>query len=236
MKYKNLYLLSYIILMTSTSKSQVLFKMGNYRNLAYSSFGYNGSFENATFGIARRDYIRVIKKEIIGILDVSIPITNQFFTKHVLKKGLQIDLYESNRFKIPFTLASSSIVRYNSLVKYHDVTSEFTINPGIYTERFTLALDLKYELILFRHIKYSQQYRQDVNSKAVNHWTNPLFDVFKFGVVGGFNFKRWVIYMKTGYERNPFSFKKYIPGYIVLGFGFKFGIKPLTNTLTTKLN
>ena len=227
MKGKYLYALSFVVLMISTSKSQVLFKMGDYRNLTYSSTGYNGSFANITIGIARRDYVRLIKKEIIGILDVSIPITHQFFTRHVIKKGLQIDLYKSKRLKIPFTLASSSIVRQNNLFKYHDVTSEFTINPGIYDEKFTLALDLKYELILFRHIKYSQEYRQEIDSKAVNHWTNPLFDVFKFGVVGGFNFKRWVVYMKTGYERNPFSFKKYIPGYIVVGFGFKFGTKPM---------
>lgn len=214
-------------MITFDSKSQVLFKMGDYRNLAYSSTGYNGSFGNVTFGIARRDYIRLIRKEVIGILDVSVPISDDFFTRHVIKKGLQVDLYKSKRFKIPFTLASSSIIRQNNFFKYHDITSEFTINPGIYDEKFILTLDLKYELILFRHIKYSQEYRQEVDSKAANHWTQPLFDVFKFGVVGGFNFKSWVVYMKTGYERNPFSFNKYIPGYILIGAGFKFGTKPM---------
>ncbi|HWY13037.1 MAG TPA: hypothetical protein VN026_17000 [Bacteroidia bacterium] len=229
MKSKYLYLFSAIVLVAITSKSQVLFKMGDYRNLTYSSVGYNGSFGNVTFGIARRDYIRLIKKEIIGVLDISIPITHQSFTRRVIKKGLQIDLYKNKTFKIPFTFASSSIVRQNNFFKYHDITSEFTINPGIYNEKFTLAFDLKYELILFRYIKYSQQYRQGIDSKAVNHWTQPLFDVFKLGVIGGLNFKRWVVYMKTGYERNPFSFKKYIPGYIVFGFGFKFGTKPMKN-------
>ena len=236
MRAQYIYLHFFVLLLLFTSKSQVLFKMGDYRNLTYSSAGYNGSFGNVTFGIARRDYIRVIKKEVIGILDVSIHITNQFFTRHVVKKGLQINLYKNKTFKIPFTFASSSIVRQNSLFKYHDVTSEFTLNPGIYNEKFTLAFDLKYELILFRYIKYSQQYRQNIDSNAVNHWTQPLFDVFKFGVVGGLNFKRWVVYMKTGYERNPFSFKKYIPGYIVLGFGFKFGTKPMKNNLTKELH
>lgn len=227
MKSNYLYLFISIVLAALPSKSQVLFKMGDYRNLSYSSVGYNGSFENLTVGIARRDYIRLIKKEVIGILDVSLPITNQFFTKHVIKKGLQIELYKNEKFRVPFTLASSSIVRENTFFKYHDITSEITINPGMYAGRYTLALDLKYELILFRHVKYSQQYRQEVNSKAVNHWTSPLFDVFKFGVVGGLNFKRWVAYIKAGYERNPFSLKKNIPGYIVLGFGFKFGVKPI---------
>ena len=227
MKGKYLYILSYIVLNTFNSKSQVLFKMGNYRNLVYTSAGYNGSFGNETFGIARRDYIRLIRKEVIGILDVSVPISDDFFTRHVIKKGFQADLYNSKKFKIPFTLASSSIVRQNNLFKYHDVTSEFSINPGIYNEKFTLALDLKYELILFRHIKYSQEYKQEVDSKAANHWTQPLFDVFKFGVVGGFTYKRWVVYLKTGYERNPFSFKKYIPGYMLIGAGFKFGTKPM---------
>ncbi len=222
-------------MIVSESKSQVLFKMGDYRNLTYSSGGYNGSFGNVTFGIARRDYIRLIKKEIIGILDVSEPITNQFFTRRVVKKGLQIDLFKHKSFKIPFTLASSSIVRQNNFFKYHDITSEFTINPGIYDQRYTLAFDLKYELILFRYIKYSTQYKQEVDSKAANHWSQPLFDVFKLGVIGGLNYKRWVVYIKTGYERNPFSFKKYIPGYIVFGFGFKFGNKPMKKNKTKEL-
>lgn len=235
-KKKHLFIVSLLVLVSSVSEAQLLFKMDEYRNFVYSSVGYNGSFSNATFGIARREYFRLIKKEVIGIIDISVPISNQFFTKHVLRKAFQLDLYENKNFHIPFIFASSSISRQNQFYKLSDITAEFTINPGIYKEKYTLALDLRYEVVVFRHIKYSEQYKHDVDSKAVNHWTNPLFDIFKFGVVGGLNYKRVAIYMKTGYEENPFSFKKYFPGYIVLGIGYKCGTKSMKKEKKEKKN
>ena len=205
----------------------MLFKMDDYRNFIYSSVGYNGAFGNATIGIARREYFRFIKKEVIGIIDISIPITNDFFTKHVIRKAFQLDLYTNGKYRIPFVFASSSILRQDQFYKIEDITAEFTINPGIYKEKYTIALDCRYEVVAFRHTKYTEQYKHDVDSKAVNHWSEPLFGVVKFGVIGGLNFKRLSVYMKTGYEENPFSLNKYIPGYILLGIGYKCGTKPM---------
>jgi hypothetical protein len=216
-----------LVLISFVSEAQSLFKMSSYRNYIYASGGYNGSFGNATVGIARRDSFRLIKKEVIGIIDISVPISNQFFTKHLIRKAFQFDLYANEKYRIPFVFASSSILRKNQFYKIEDITAEITINPGIYREKYTLALDLRYELVVFRHIKYSKQYLHDVDNKALNHWNEPLFDILKFGVVGGLNFKRVAIYMKTGYEENPFSFKKYFPGYVVLGVGYKYGTKPM---------
>lgn len=209
------------------SKAQLLFDMGSYRNLLYTSGGYNGAFSNITIGAARRDFFRLAKKEVIGILDISIPLSNRFFTKQVIKKGFQFDVCKYGYFRLPLTFASSSIIRHDSWVHYHDITAELTLNPGIYTARYTLALDCRSELIVFRRIKYSPLYKHDVNSKAVNHWSEPGFDIFKFGIIGGLNFRRLAVYVKTGYERNPMPLKNYIPGYIVAGLGFKCGTKPM---------
>ena len=226
MNSKKKYLFIVLILVSFTCKAQLLFNMNDYRNLVYSSGGYSGGFSNITVGIARREYIRRIKKEVIGIVDISLPVSNQFFTKYFIKKGFQFDLYKNKDLRLPFTFASSSIERQNEFFKYHDITAEFTINPGIYKEKYTLALDCRYELIVFRHIKYSQQYKNDIDSKASNHWTRPLYDILKVGIIGGLNIKKLVVYIKTGYERNP-SVTNYIPGYIIVGIAFKCGTKPM---------
>ena len=209
------------------SESQILYDMSNYRNVVYTASGYTGAFENVTIGIARRDYVKLIKKEVIGILDVSLPVSNQFFTRHAIRKGFQIELYQKNNFKIPFMFASTSIVRENKYIKYHDITGEFAIAPGFYTPKYTLALDLRYEIILFRLTKYTPLYIQDIDPEAKRHWEEPYYSIAKLGITAAINFNRFVASIRTGYERNPTSNKKQVPIYVTLGFAVKFGSKPI---------
>ncbi len=200
--------------------------MGNHRNFTFGTVGYNGAFPNVLIGIARRDYIRVIKKEVIGILDLSLPISEHFFTRHVLRKGFQLDLYKHKSYKIPFMFATSSISRRDPNKHFTDITAEFTINPGIYHGKYTIAFDWKYELIAFRYSKFAPNYVNSDGVKPKNKFSHPPYDDFKIGVIGGYNIKNMTFYLKTGYERNPFRLKSYLPGYILVGFGYKFGEKP----------
>ncbi len=216
------------------SNAQVLFNMGNYRNLAYTSTGFNENFENITIGIARRDYVKLIKREVIGLLDASLPLSHHFFTRHAVRKGFQIDVYKKNDFKIPFMFASTSIVREDRYIKYHDITAEFSITPGIYTQKYSLALDIRYELIAFRLKKYHSNYfvddgKHNINPNEKRHWECPLYSIAKVGIMAGINLKQFVAYIKTGYERLPLDAKKFndvLPGYAVIGVGYKFGKKP----------
>ena len=200
--------------------------MENHRNFTYGTVGYNGAFPNVLIGIARRDYVRLIKKEVIGILDLSLPISEHFFTRHVLRKGFQLDLYKHKNYKIPFMFATSSISRRDFTKHFTDVTAEFTINPGIYHEKYTVAFDLKYELIAFRYSKFAPNYVNNDGTKPKNKFSHPPYDAFKIGMIGGYNYNNMTFYLKTGYERNPFRLKNYLPGYILFGFGYKFGVKP----------
>jgi hypothetical protein len=235
-------LLSLLILalISLTLKSQVLFNMGEYRNLAYTSAGFNNSFENVTIGIARRDYIKKIKREVIGVLDVSLPLSPNFFTRRSVRKGFQVDLWKKNDYKIPFMFASSSVAREDRYYKYHDATAEFSIAPGIFRKRYTLALDLRCEMIAIRYRHCINDSLSDADPRAQKHWTFPWYAIGKAGIVGGLNLDRFVMYIKMGYERKPINslnlnIPKYIPAdvlnlvpaYLVIGFGYKFGTKPL---------
>lgn len=215
------------ILIIAKAKGQILFNMGNYRNLAYTSAGYNGAFENTTIGIARRDYVRIIKHEVVGFLDVSLPITNRFFTRRSIRKGFQFDIYKKNDFRVPFIFASSSIFRENRYYKFHDVTAEFSFVPGFYSNKYSLALDIRYELIVFRRKAYRSDYLNEIDPGAKSHWEKPYYSIGKFGIMAGLNLKHCVIYIKSGYERNPVLTHNYIPGYLLFGLGYKFGTKPI---------
>lgn len=220
--------LSFLVI---TSKAQILFNMDNYRNLAYTSIGYTGAFDNTTIGIARRDSIKLIKREVIGILDVSLPVTDRFFTNHTVRKGFQLNVYKKDFFRVPFMFASSSIIRENHLYKYDDITAEFGFVPGIYQVKYTIALDFKYELIAFRHEKFKPNYLRQLNPQAKNHWEEPMVNIGKIGIVAGLNLKRFVIYFKTGYEGNPIPKSNLLPLYALGGFGYKFGTKPFKNRI-----
>jgi hypothetical protein len=166
---------------------------------------------------------------VIGVLDGSLPLSQDFFTKHSIRKAFQTDLYKKNDFKIPFMFASSSIIRENRFYKFHDVTAEFSLYPGFYHKKYTLAFDLRYELIVFRHIKYRTDYLTEKDPTVKSHWESPLFSIAKVGFIAGLNFNHFVLYLKSGYERNPFvaiNFNNFLPGYALLGFGYKFGKKP----------
>lgn len=218
-----------VMLSSINIKAQVLFNMGNYRNLAYTSYGYNGAFANTTIGIARRDSVKLLKRVVIGILDASLPVTQHFFTRHSLRKAFQIELYKKNDFITQFMFASSSIIRENRYFKFDDITAEFSLIPGLFRKKYSLALDFRYELIVFRHIKYRADYLREKDPTVKSHWESPFFSIAKVGFIAGLNLNHFVIYVKSGYERNPFvslNFNNFLPGYILAGFGFKFGTRP----------
>lgn len=216
----------FTVMYTCHGKAQVLFNMGDYRNMLYVSSGYNGSFTNITTGVGRRDYVKLLKREVIGVLDASFHVSDLFFTRHSIRKGLQLDLYHKDDFRLPFMFASTSIVRHDKYVKFHDITAEFSIEPGLYRDKYTIALDCRYEVIVFRFMKYSNLYRQDIDRNVHTHWEHPFFSIGKVGLFAGINLKRFTFYTRFGYERNPFVGSHYLPGYVLFGLGYKCGTKP----------
>jgi hypothetical protein len=240
-----------LLVLSAMLKAQILFDMGQYRNLGYTSYGFNNDFENVTIGVARRDYIHKIKREIVGLLDVSLPLSDHFLTRHAVRKGFQIEAWKKNEYKIQFMFASSSVVREIPFYKWHDVTAEFSLVPGIYRPKYTIALDLRCEIIALRYRKCLSDSVKDADPTAKKRWDEPFYPVGKAGIMFGLNFKRMVFYVKTGYERKPTPsnpliisktlpayFLNIIPAYFVFGFGYKFGTKPFsqpkTNTFPEK--
>jgi hypothetical protein len=215
----------YFILIGSFVRGQVLCDMYPYRNVTYINTGLNNAFANTTIGIARSEYLKCINKKIIGILDISLPVTDLFFTRRSIRKGLQLDLINKNDFKLPFLIASSSIFRRDDYLKIHDVTLETAFSPGIYKKHFFLALDLRYEIIFFRYYVYSKLYQSEKNSLPKNHWEEPNNSIAKIGLICGLDLKNYFLQFRCGYEKYPSVVHQLIPAYMVISGGLKFGSK-----------
>src|ERR1041385_9232218 len=213
----------YFILIGSFIRGQVLCDMYPYRNVTYINSGLNNGFANTTIGIARTEYIKCIDKKIIGILDISLPVTDMFFTRRLIRKGLQLELINKNNFKLPFLIASSSIFRRDEYLKIHDVTLETALSPGIYRKNFFFALDLRYEIIFLRHFAYSQLYLSESNSTAKKHWEEPYNNIAKIGLIVGLDQKKYFLQFRCGYEKYPSVVQQLIPAYLVISGGLKFG-------------
>lgn len=218
------------------NEAQVLSTFTPYRNVTYVSAGVNNSFANTTIGIARVDYVKLVRKQVIGLLDISLPITNKYFTRRSVRKGFQFDIINKDNFRVPLLIASSSIFRESKFYKVHDVTLEVAFSPSFSKGKYYFALDLRYEFILFRHYKYSQLYLNEINPTAKSHWEQPNNSIGKAGIVCGVDLKKWFFQFKCGYEKYPSAIHQLIPAYVVLGGGFKFGSKSMKNNSSTELH
>ncbi len=181
--------------------------------------------EYADIGIARRE--KIFKKEIIGFIAFEIPYSQALFFKHSIKKGFQFNLFHKDKWRIPFVFTSSSNVGKTAEFKFHDIVIEFNVCPGIYTEKYTLAFDVKFGFVPFRHIHYTDKFQHE-NPGSHSHWEETVYHGAGLGLIAGVNFKRFGFYLRSGYKKNiagiVYNENSF---YALAGLGFRFGTKPM---------
>ena len=79
--------------------SQVVVNTGNYRNQFFVGAGYNDSFGSVNYGFNHTKYFKIIKKEITGILDFNLPLSPNFYTRFIFRKGFQFIFIERRIWK-----------------------------------------------------------------------------------------------------------------------------------------
>ncbi len=173
----------------------------NSHNQLFIGTGYSNSFGNITFGINHKKYFRVIKKNIVGILDFSLPVSDMSYTRFVFRKGFQIEIFHKENFKIPFSIISSSVHKELIFLKFNDFVTDFHVMPGIYSKKFTLALDLSLK-ILWRH-KAHYTYDYFNLSEIDRAKTAKKIDPFCFnaGIIFAYNFHRLNFIVLAGYQQ-----------------------------------
>ena len=97
-------------------KAQLLNELGEHHNQFFVGTGYTESFANVTYGINHVRYFKILKRDVVGILDFRSPISNQYFTRFIFRKGFQLDVYKRRDFKIPIALITSSVRKTISFI------------------------------------------------------------------------------------------------------------------------
>ncbi len=196
-------------------RAQLLTNLGPYRNQVFVNSGYYLSFANYSVGWFHTERIKFLKRDVASILDFSFPISNNFYTRFVFRKGMQANIWQDSTWRIPIAIVGSSDKVITSLFRIHNFVTDVFFNPGIYRKKYTLALDLDYKVIWFSH--YKQTAAPDpANAPKPQH----IRSKFAAGIAFGLNYKRFTYLVRTGYqqtadvEKNPYAF------YAVLQFGY----------------
>jgi hypothetical protein len=187
--------------------AQLLVNTGNYHNQFFIGSGYHDSFGSATYGFNHTKYFKRIKKNITGILDFSTPLSPNFYTRLIFRKGFQFDCLKKNDFKLPLSIITSSVKKHLHLFSVHDLITDVSLLPGVYKKHYTFAAELSVK-VLWRHKThrdplYFDQY--NINSNPKLHRLN-----FSIGLVAAYNIKHFSLIIRSGFQQiNDFEINKY---------------------------
>jgi hypothetical protein len=195
--------------------AQLLTELGEHHNQLFVGSGYTESFANITYGINHTRYFKRLKRDIVGILDFTSPISNHYFTRFIFRKGFQLDAYKRKNFRIPVALITSSVKKQFYLFAFHDIITDLYILPGIYTPKYTIAADISFQFLVRHKVNHHDQASSDSNMKL--HRTNV-----SAGIVLVRNVKRFSFIFRGGFQQiSYFEFTK-APIYAIGSLAYKF--------------
>ncbi len=203
--------------------AQLLTNLDRHHNQVFLGVGYTQSFGNISYGINHSRYFKRLKKTITGILDFSSPISPQYYTRFILRKGFQLSVYQKNNFQVPIACITSSVRRHLIQFNFHDIITDFYAMPGWYTKKYTLAADLSLMVLWLHRTHFNDAYYRQthipLDPNKFNHFNACA------GLVVGYHTKHITYLLKGGYQQvTEWEFNKsplYIFGMIGYNFNFK---------------
>jgi hypothetical protein len=199
------------------SRAQLLTELGEHHNQFFVGTGYTESFANITYGINHQRYFKRLKKEIVGILDFTSPLSDQYFTRFIFRKGFQLVVYKKNYFRVPVALVTSSVKKKVYYFGFHNIITDLYILPGIYKEKYTIAADLSCKVLLLHRIHHDQ-INSDPEKKI--HRLN-----FTLGIILAHNIQRFSFIFRGGFQQiSDWEFTKapfYANGTVAFKLNFK---------------
>jgi hypothetical protein len=205
-----------------STKAQLFTKLGNHHNQFFVGAGYSESFVNTSYGINHTRYFKCFKRDIIGILDFSSPLSYKCYTRFIFRKGFQFDVYKKNNFKLPIAIISSSVSKHLYLFNFHDIITNLCLMPGIYTEKFTLAADVAANFLLMQKTHFKDAYNKegvtkvDAKTERVN---------ISAGIILAYNIHHFSFIFKGGFQQVTHWEWNKTPIYAVGILAFKLNFK-----------
>jgi hypothetical protein len=220
---KSLHKLSFIIFLcfgfSFIGQSQLYTNLGGeHHNQFFIGAGYSESFNNISYGFNHVRYFKRIKRDVVGILDFSSPLSHRYYTRFIFRKGFQVDLYRKNNFKLPISVITSSVKTHLSLFSFHDIITNITFLPGFYRKEYTFAAEASLKVEWFHRKKLSPEYfkQTDINPDLKHHYLNVsiggvfAYNVKRFSFIGRAGFQQvsdWEVYKSPFYATGTIAFK-----------------------------
>ena len=208
------------------SKAQLLSELNHYHNQVFFGPGYTLSFINISYGWQHTKYFKRFKKHITSILDFSTPLSLTTYTRWVIRKGFQMDVYKNEDFEIPVAIISSSARKHYKIFDFHDMVTDFYVCPGVYNENYTIAADLNLNVIWFRNTHFDEKsFTEVVPTGLQKDWRARFRLNPAIGIALGRNTERMTFLLRGGYQR-PQEWEVYrYPFYASFVAGIKFNFK-----------
>ncbi|MEO8759614.1 MAG: hypothetical protein ABI388_01460 [Bacteroidia bacterium] len=220
---KRLVCLLLSLLFYTSAKAQLVTNLGEHHNQFFVGSGYYESFANITFGLNHTRYFKRIKRNIDGIIDFSLPLNDEIYTRFVFRKGFQFNVFKKNNFRLPLAFISSTVRKHLSLFDIHEFITEVCLLPGIYTNKYTIAADLSVNFLWFNKVHYNPAYNKD--SSHVNPNTNHQKVNIKAGIILAYNLTHFSFIFKGGFQQiNTLEFNK-MPFYATAILAYKLNFK-----------
>ena len=200
-----LHILFCICFFITKFNAQLINQFDQNRNIIYLSVSHLGTSLNSSMGYSRSDSLKKLNLEIIGFLDVLVPLNVNHFNKVAIRKGFQSNLIKVNFFSIPLVFSSTSVHRQNKLQNRHDITFDLDFFPTYRFSNLNLSLCLGSELIAFSFIKKNTANDQTKVINTDSHWEKIMKYVPKIGIQINYGLKRISFFLKSDLERNIYS-------------------------------
>lgn len=216
------YQLCFLLIYSGIIKGQLYTNLGEQHNQIFMGAGYSDSFSNIHYGINHVHYLKIIKRDLIGILDFSTPLSHKYFTRFIFRKGFQLDLYKKKDFKLPISIITSSVKKHLYLFSFHDIVTDFSLMPGKYTGKYSIAAEVSIKYIWFRKAHLTPEYYQQsyINSNIGRHKVNV-----SAGLILAYNIKRFSFIYRIGFQEiSDWEFTKnpiYAVGILAYKLNFK---------------
>lgn len=205
--------------------AQLFTRNSEYHNQIFVGPAYTQSFANITYGINHWRYFKIIKREVVGILDFSSPISPQYYTRFVFRKGFQLDVYKKKDFRLPIAFVGSSVHKNLHLISLHDIITDLYFLPGLYRKKYTIAGELNLKVLWLQNAHIDPEYYRQAEG------TNPPPDPknnrlhLSVGFALSYNLKRFSLLFRGGYQQvTDVEFTK-APFYAIGSLCFHFNFK-----------
>ena len=197
--------------------AQLLTELSPHHNQVFIGSGYTDSFANITYGINHVHYFKKLKREISGILDFTSPISRQYFTRFIFRKGFQVDAFKKGKFKFPIALITSTEKKREYLIALHNVLTDLYFLPGIYTSNYTVAADISATFLLFQKVRHDAA----AGAPPVKFQRTNI----QLGIILAKNLDRFSFIFRGGFQQiSDFEFTR-APFYAIGSVGYKFNFK-----------